>query len=66
MKDRAGEMSVILIFNIRNVYEVVAYDWRYSQYWGRVKIVDVASKFLGNIERWRLFLVCWLGCFFRF
>ena len=43
-------MSVVLIFDIYNVYEIVAYDWLYSQYWGRVKIVDMASKFLGNID----------------
>ena len=30
--DRAGEMSVVLIFDICNVYEIVAYDWLYSQY----------------------------------
>ena len=28
--DRAGEMSVVLIFDICNVYEIVAYDWLYS------------------------------------
>ena len=30
--DRAGEMSVVLIFDICNIYEIVAYDWLYSQY----------------------------------
>ena len=48
--DRAGEMPVFLIFNISNVYEIVAYDWLYSQGWGRVKMADMALKFLGNIE----------------
>ena len=33
--DRAGEMSV-LIFDICNVYEIVAYDWLYLQYCDRV------------------------------
>ena len=28
--DRAGDMSVVLIFDIRNVYEIAAYDWLYS------------------------------------
>ena len=51
-------MSVVLIFDICNAYEIVAYDWLYSQYWGRLKMVDMASKFRGNIEDWRLFLVC--------
>ena len=43
-------MPVFLIFNISNVYEIVAYDWLYSQGWGRVKMADMALKFLGNIE----------------
>ena len=46
------------IFDICNVYEIVAYGWLYSQFSGRVKMVDMALKFLGNIEDWRLFLVC--------
>ena len=32
------------------MYEIVAYDWLYSQYWGWVKMLDMASKFVGNIE----------------
>ena len=56
--DRFGEMSMILTFDIWNVYEIVAYDWLYSQYWGWVKIVDMVSKFLGSIEDCRLFIVC--------
>ena len=56
--NRAGELPVVLIFDICNLYEIVAYDWLYSQYWGQVKIVDNALKFFGNIEGWRLFLVC--------
>ena len=42
--NRASAISVVLIFDISNVYEIVAYDWLYLQYWGRVKIVDMASK----------------------
>ena len=34
--DWAGEMSVVLIFDICNVYEIVAYDWLHSRCWGRV------------------------------
>ena len=30
--------------------EIVVYDWFYSQYWGRIKMLDMASKFLENIE----------------
>ena len=30
--DRTGEMFVVLIFDICNDYEIVAYDWLYSQY----------------------------------
>ena len=30
--DYAGEMSVVLIFNFCNSYEIAAYDWLYSQY----------------------------------
>ena len=41
---RAGKMSVVLIFNICNAYEIVAYEWLYLQYWGRVKMLDMASK----------------------
>ena len=53
--DRAGEVSLVLIFDICNVY-----DWLYSQCCGRVKMVDMASKFLGNIEDWRLLVrVIW-------
>ena len=53
-------MSVILI---SIVYKIAAYDWLYSQYWGRVKMVDIASEFIGNIEDWRLFLACQLCLF---
>ena len=54
--DRAGEVSLVLIFDICNVY-----DWLYSQCCGRVKMVDMASKFLGNIEHWRLLVrVIWI------
>ena len=42
--NRAGKMSVVLIFNICNAYEIVAYEWLYLPYWGRVKMVDMASK----------------------
>ena len=42
--NHAGEISVVLIFDISNVYEIVAYDWLYLKYWGRVKMVDMASK----------------------
>ena len=53
--DRAGELSLVLIYDICNVY-----DWLYSQYCGRVKMVDMAPKFLGNIEDWRLLVrVIW-------
>ena len=53
--DRAGEVSLVLIYDICNVY-----DWLYSQYCGRVKMVDMAPKFLGNIEDWRLLVrVIW-------
>ena len=55
---RAGEMSVVLIFGICNVYEIVAYYWLYSQYWVWLKMVDMASKFLGSISDWCLFFVC--------
>ena len=61
----AGEMLVVLICDICNAYEIVAYDWLYSHYWGPIKILDMASKFLGNIEDWCLFSVLvkliWLG-----
>ena len=61
--DHPGEISVVLIFDICNVYEIFAYDWLYSQYLGLVKMVDMASKFHRNIEDWRLLLVlvrlCW-------
>ena len=56
--NRAGEITSVLISDICNVYEIAAYDWLYLQYLGRVKIVDVASKYLGNIEDCRLILVC--------
>ena len=56
--DRAGEISVVLIFDICSFYEIVAYDRLNSHYRGRVKMVDMVSKFLGNIEDWRVFLVC--------
>ena len=56
--NRAGKMPVVFNFDICNVYEMVAYDWLYSQYRGRLKIVDMVFKFFGNIEDWRLFLVC--------
>ena len=48
--DRADEMSVVLIFDICNDYKIVTHDSPYSQYWVRVKMVDMALKFLGNIE----------------
>ena len=48
----------VLIFYIRKVYEIVAFEWLCSQYWDQVKMVDMALKFLGNIEDWRLLLVC--------
>ena len=48
--DSAGEISVVLIFDICNVCEIVAYNWLYSQYWGRVKIVDMASKCLKKVK----------------
>ena len=48
--DRACEMPVILIFDICNVYQIVAYDWLYSQNSGWVKMVDMTLKFIGNIE----------------
>ena len=51
----AGEMSVVLIFDICNVYEIVAYDL--------VKMVDMTSKLLGSTEDWCLFLACHLGWF---
>ena len=54
----ASEMYVVLSFDICNVYEIVTYDWLYSQYLVRVKIVDMASGFRGNFEDWHLFLVC--------
>ena len=41
--DRAGKISVVLLFDICNVYEIVAYDWLYPQYWCWVKMVDMAS-----------------------
>ena len=53
-------------FGTCNIYEIVAYDWLYSQYWGQVKMVNMASKFLTNIGDWCLFLVCYLGLFGRF
>ena len=56
--DHAVEMSVVLIFDICNNDEIVAYDWLYLQYWGSVNMVNMASKFVGNIKNWRLFLVC--------
>ena len=34
--DRDGEMSVVLLFDICNVYDIVAHDYLYSEYWGRV------------------------------
>ena len=49
--DHPGEMSVVLIFDICNVYETVAYDWLYSQYSGG----SMALKFLGNFEDQHLF-----------
>ena len=48
---------MVLIFDISDVYETAAYDWLY-QYQGRVQIAEMALKFLGNIDNWRLFLVC--------
>ena len=47
-----------LIFDTYNVYEIVIYDWLYSQYWGQLKMVDIASKFLRNIKDRFLYLVC--------
>ena len=48
--DSACGIPVVLIFDICNVYEIVAYDWLYSQYRGQVKMVDMVLKFLVNIE----------------
>ena len=56
--DRAGEMFVVHVFDICNVYKIVAYDWLHSQYWGRVKTLGMVLTFLGNIVDWSLFLVC--------
>ena len=47
--DRAGEMFVVLVFDICNIYEIVAfdwlyYDWLYWQYWGQVKILDMKHR----------------------
>ena len=42
--NHAGEMSVVSIFNICNIYEIDAYEWLYLQYWGQVEMVDMASK----------------------
>ena len=39
--DCAVEMSVVLIFDIYNIY---------SQYWGRIAMVHMASKCLRNIK----------------
>ena len=49
--DRAGEICVVLIFDIWNNY-----DWLYSQCWGWVKMINMALIFLGNIKDWGLFL----------
>ena len=57
--DGASEMSVVLIFDICNVYKIVTYDWLYSQYRVQVMTIDMALKFRGNIEDLHLFLVCW-------
>ena len=54
--NRAGKMSAVLISAICNVYEIVTYDLLHSQYWGLIKMVDMASKYIGNIKDWRLFL----------
>ena len=51
--DRAGEMSVVPIFDICNVYEFVTYDWMHSVLRSDVKMVNMASK----IKNWCLFLV---------
>ena len=32
LNNHAGKLLVVLIFDICNVYEIVAYDWLYSQY----------------------------------
>ena len=32
--NRDGELTVVLIFDICNVHEIVAYDWLHSQHWG--------------------------------
>ena len=61
--NHAGELPVVLIFDICNVYEIVVINWLYSQYWGWVKMVDTGLKFLVNIKDWHLFLVCLLGWF---
>ena len=59
----ACEMPVVLIFDICNVYGIVAYDWLFSQYSGQVKMVDMALKFLGNIDvvcvnwSWRVYII---------
>ena len=42
--DRAGEMFVVFVFDICNVYEIVAYDWLYSQYWDQVKMLDMKHR----------------------
>ena len=39
-----GKMPTVFIFDICNVYVIVAYARLYLQYWGRVKMVDMASK----------------------
>ena len=58
--NRDGELTVVLIFDICNVHEIVAYDWLHSQHWGGgggVKMLNMASKLLWNIEDWCLFFV---------
>ena len=52
---RSCWLEVVLIFNICNVYEIFALNWLYSHYWGRVNMVGMASKFLGNIKNWCFF-----------
>ena len=56
--NHAGEMFVAFIFDICNVYEIAAYDYVYSQYWGWIKVLDMTLKFLGKINDWSLFSIC--------
>ena len=47
-----------MLFPRNNVYKIVTYNWLYSQYRVQVKMIDMALKLGGNIERLH-FLVCW-------